>query len=85
MFWVYIIHNPITDRYYIGYSEDPDKRLAQHNEGINKSTKSGAPDWEIIYKEDFPTRSEALRREKSIKARKSKKFIESLVTSKKSD
>jgi putative endonuclease len=79
MYWVYIIYCQKPDRYYIGYSDDPDKRLIQHNEGMNRSTKFGFPNWIIVYREPFPTRIEALKREKAIKARKSKMYLRSLI------
>ena len=79
MYWVYIIYFQKLDRYYIGYSDDPDKRLIQHNEGINRSTKFGSPNWIIVYKEPFPGSIEAMKREKAIKARKSKWYIRSLI------
>ena len=80
MYWVYIIYCKPFDRYYIGYSEDPNHRLIEHNEGINRSTKFGAPDWVLVYTESFRSRIDAMRREKAIKARKSKKYIQSLIT-----
>jgi len=81
MYWVYIIYCQKLDRYYIGYSDDPDRRLIQHNTGINRSTKFGSPNWIIVYREPFPSRIEAMKREKAIKARKSKFFIRSLAES----
>ena len=79
MYWVYIIYCQRLHKFYIGYSHDPDKRLIQHNAGINRSTKSGAPNWAIVYKEFYASRIEAMKREKAIKARKSKSYIRSLI------
>jgi putative endonuclease len=79
MYWVYIIYCQPLDKFYIGYSDNPDKRLIQHNSGINRSTKFGAPNWTIIYKESYASRIEAMKREKAIKARKSKLYVRKLV------
>jgi putative endonuclease len=52
---------------YTGYTIDPVRRLEQHNQGkASKFTRSRLP-VELVYLERFGTRSEALRREISIK------------------
>ncbi len=56
-------------RYYIGITEDINKRLKQHNTGISKWTKR-YKNWRLVYKEDNYTLSEALKREKYIKRQK---------------
>jgi len=83
MYWVYIIYCQTYDKYYTGYSEYPDLRLIGHNQGINRSTKYGAPHWVLVYREPFSTRIEAMKREKAIKVRKSKEYIRALVQLKK--
>lgn len=47
--------------------------------GISTFT-SKANDWELVYKEKFSTREEAYKREKQIKAKKSRKYIEWLIS-----
>ena len=56
-------------KYYIGYTECLDKRLSQHNQGLSKWT-SHYKNWKVIYKEEYATRTEALRREKFLKKQK---------------
>ncbi len=56
-------------KYYIGYTEDLRKRLGQHNEGLSKWTKR-YDDWKVVYKEEYATRTEALKREKYLKRQK---------------
>ena len=46
--------NPRLLRFYIGYSEAPDRRLTQHNSGKVKSTRNFRP-WKKIYQEEFET------------------------------
>ena len=66
--------------YYIGHSEDPNRRLFQHNTGkFYKSTSSGRP-W--ILKAIFQIsgdRGEAMKIESFIKKQKSKILIEKLL------
>ena len=78
MFYTYILCSVSTGRYYVGSCEDPDKRLLRHNNGGVPSTKPYRP-WELVYKETFATRSEALKREREIKAAKSREYIKRLV------
>ncbi len=67
---VYILQSKTIGRRYIGYTEDVEKRLEQHNLGLNTSTRNYGP-WKIIYLEKgFETRQKALKREKEIKKMK---------------
>ncbi len=67
MFFVYVLKSLKNKRRYIGYTIDLEKRLKEHNEGKNTSTRNRGP-WEIIYCEkNFPTRTDAQKREKELK------------------
>ena len=78
---VYILYSPSLDRYYVGHAEDHVLRLDRdHNGGRNTSTKKGRP-WEHRWAKWFETRSEAMAMERSIKARKSRAHIGSLIRS----
>ena len=77
-YFVYILQSLIDSTYYIGSTQDLKERLKRHNEGRSKYTKAKRP-WQLIYFEEFTKRSYATRREKEIKNRKSRQFIESLV------
>ena len=52
---------------YTGWTNDTDKRLSAHNSGTgSKYTRSRLP-VELVYKEEFASKSEAMRRERAIK------------------
>ena len=52
---------------YTGYTDDPQRRLAVHNGGKGaKYTRSRLP-VTLVYQEEFPEKSDALRREAAIK------------------
>lgn len=70
MYTVYILRSNKYERYYVGHSSDIKKRLVEHNSGRTKSTKPYIP-WEIIYTEEYATKSEAYKREQEIKSYKS--------------
>jgi len=53
--------------YYTGWSTDPERRLNQHNSGNGaRYTRSRRP-VELVYTEELPTRSAAMKREIKIK------------------
>ena len=78
MWKVYILYSDKADRYYTGVTDDLPWRLERHNQGWGRYTKRGIP-WEVVYIEKFETKSEALKREREIKERKSKNYIENLI------
>jgi putative endonuclease len=76
--YLYILYSASKDKYYTGESHDPSIRLKLHNEGATRSTKGGVP-WILVYTELHPDRTSALKREKEIKRRKSRKYILELI------
>ena len=77
--FVYIIYSIDHEKYYKGYSTDPYRRLVQHNNKESRYTKHFVP-WKLLFLEKFSSKTEALRREKSLK-KYSKAQIEELVQS----
>ena len=80
LFFVYIIYSSSLDKYYIGYTTDLTKRLNEHNTGVSVYT-SKASDWVLKYQDSFPERELAMKREKEIKSKKSRKYIDWLISS----
>ena len=78
MFHVYILLSESTHKFYIGSTGNLSDRLLRHNSGRSKATKVGIP-WQLVYSEEFPTRSEAIRREIELKSWKSHTRIEALI------
>ena len=74
---VYILYSAEKDIYYIGQTEDVDKRLGEHI--VRKNL--GARDWKIVYKEQYISRAEAVKREQEIKSKKRRSYIEGLIHS----
>ena len=79
MYSIYILFSLKTNKYYVGSTDDLQRRLKHHNGGSTPSTKSGAPNWEIRYTEAVPDRAAALKRELEIKKKKSRNYIEWLI------
>ena len=78
-YYTYILKSEKNGKYYIGSSENPEVRLQQHNWKRTPSTKSGIP-WQLVYTESYETRTEAVKREYEIKRKKSRKYIEYLIS-----
>ncbi len=78
---IYIIYSDSLNRFYIGYTGDEmHVRLSKHNANHKGFTGKNA-DWALKYAEVFMTKKEALKREKEIKAWKSRVKIEKLISS----
>jgi putative endonuclease len=75
---VYILQSDSDGSYYVGSTQDLNERLQRHNEGRSKYTKAKRP-WQLVFHEEYPDRSSAVKRELQIKSRKNRKFIERLV------
>jgi len=78
MYYTYIIYSSSIDKYYIGYTNNLTLRLERHNSSWGKFSSKGVP-WQLVYNEEFNTKSEAIKRENQIKKKKSRKFIEDLI------
>ncbi|WET00462.1 GIY-YIG nuclease family protein [Chryseobacterium arthrosphaerae] len=79
MCYCYILYSKSLDKYYIGHScDDLQERLRKHlsdHKGFTAKTK----DWSIAYFENFRSKLEAYKREREIKAWKSKAKIQKLI------
>ena len=71
---VYILESDKTNKFYVGHTDDLERRIGEHNGGESLSTKHGIP-WKSIYQENFKTRSEAMKRETQIKKRGIERFL----------
>jgi len=77
-FYVYAIKSVNSNYIYVGLTNNPERRIDQHNKGHNKTTKPYAP-FETIYLENAGTRTEARAREKYLKSGAGKEFLKSLI------
>ena len=80
MFYIYILYSETSAIYYVGYTNDVDRRLKEHNSPENNSFTGKHQPWTL--KRAFVTgtsRSKAMKIEKFIKRQKSKVFIEKVI------
>ena len=79
LYKVYILYSTSLDQYYIGHSQDVTDRVFRHNNSGSKATKK-TNDWKLVYTESFNSKASANKREMEIKRKKSKKYIEWLIS-----
>jgi putative endonuclease len=77
MFFIYAIKSKVRNYIYVGMTNNVERRLIEHNNGENRSTKAYKP-FVLIYTEAFPTRIEAREKEKYLKSGIGKEYLKSL-------
>ncbi len=77
-YYIYILQSLVDDSLYIGYTQSIEQRLIQHNAGFSKYTSKKIP-WKVVYTETFPSKKEAIIRERFLKRQKNRKFYVSLI------
>jgi putative endonuclease len=76
--YVYILQSEVDGTFYVGSTENLEERIGRHNQGRSQYTRSKQP-WRLVYTEEHPDRSAAVKRENEIKSKKKRSYIESLV------
>ena len=77
-FFVYVIASEKRGlRFYVGMTQDTERRLKEHNAGKTKSTKGYCP-WILFLTESYDTRAEAREREKYLKSGVGKEKIKKI-------
>ena len=74
IYYTYIVESIRTSNWYIGHSDNTDRRLVEHNSGQNKSTRGRGP-WKIIFLRSFSSKIEANRFELKLKKLRNKDYI----------
>ena len=77
--YMYILKRITTGGYYIGSCKNIEERLTQHNDNKGRYTKNKGP-FELIYKESFDSKADALKREKQVKSYKGGRAFKKLVS-----
>lgn len=65
--YVYALRSATTGKFYIGFTHDLRRRVAEHTKGLNRSTKAYAGTWKLVYYEAHANEADARRREKYLK------------------
>jgi len=74
MYYLYVLLSDIAPKTYTGITNNPERRLKQHNKGYHLYTKRFIP-WKIVYLEKFNDRIEARKREKYFKSAAGRRWL----------
>ena len=75
---VYILKSLTNGRYYIGSTNNFERRLTEHNIGKSKATKFTMP-FELAFLQEYDSLKEARRIERRLKNFKSRIIIEKII------
>ena len=74
MFYNYVLQSVHTKNLYIGYTNDLQRRVKEHNQGLVTSTRPYKP-WRVIYYEACLNEDDAKRRENYLKTTQGQRLI----------
>ena len=77
MFYTYAIKSQGKSYIYVGLTNNPDRRIAEHNDKKERTTRSYAP-FDTILIDEYKSRPEARKREKYLKSGIGKELLKSL-------
>ncbi|MFA6190067.1 MAG: GIY-YIG nuclease family protein [Candidatus Staskawiczbacteria bacterium] len=78
MYFLYILQSVKNNRYYIGSTNNLDRRLSEHNGGKTKSLENLRP-LKIVFSKEFEKEIDARRIERRLKKFKNRNIIENIV------
>ncbi len=73
-FYIYVLFSVKDDKHYIGYTNNLKRRIEEHNEGKNFSTKPRRP-FKLVYFEACLNEDDAKQREKYFKSTIGRRFL----------
>ncbi|WP_333878798.1 GIY-YIG nuclease family protein [Flavobacterium sp.] len=81
MFYFYILHSKLTDKFYVGHTSEPLEERHRKHLSNHSGFTSKAKDWIVVYFEEYNDKSVAYKREMEVKKWKSRIRIEKLISS----
>jgi putative endonuclease len=79
MGYLYIVQSKRNGRYYVGSTNNLDRRIAEHNFGKTKSLKNVLPVL-LVFQKKFDTLAEARKMELKLKKMKSRVILDRIVS-----
>jgi len=77
-YYLYVLQSIEDKKFYVGYTNNITKRLAEHNSGKVKSTKNRKP-MKLVYWEGCLSQKDALKREKYLKTAWGKRYLKNRI------
>jgi putative endonuclease len=78
LFFVYILRSAQSGKFYTRQTNDLDRRMQEHNDPLHndrKYTTRNTGPWELLHREVYATRSEAMKRETWLKSGVGREWI----------
>ncbi len=82
MYTVYTLYSEQFNKIYIGQTENIERRMFEHNNGLLSIYSKRYKPWKVVYTEEYPTRAEAMKRERQLKSQKGREFIWKIIREK---
>ena len=79
MAWVYILRG--VWRYYIGATDNLERRIAEHKRGSNHTTQRFGGQIELVAAKELPSMAEARKLERALKRKKNPRLAISMLRS----
>ncbi len=81
VYTVYVLKSLSTGKLYTGQTDDIKRRLYEHQTGTGpvRYTKGRGP-WILVYSEEYPERSQAMKREKYLKTGVGRDFLRNIIS-----
>jgi predicted GIY-YIG superfamily endonuclease len=79
MAWVYILRG--ARRYYIGATDNLERRTTEHKRGSNHTTHRFGADIELVVAKELPSMAEARKLERILKRKKNPRLAISILQS----
>jgi putative endonuclease len=76
--YVYVLISENNGELYIGYTTNLKVRFAEHNKGLNRSTKKYRP-WTLLYYEAHRNPDDAKRRERYLKTTQGSRALHTML------
>jgi putative endonuclease len=81
LYYTYVLKSEKDGKLYIGWSDDLENRLSEHNKGLVNATCDRRP-LKLVYYEACLSKESAIKREKVLKTGFGRKYIKRRLTSK---
>jgi putative endonuclease len=77
-YFVYIVYNKENEKFYIGQTNNLERRVFEHNNKRTNYTAKYSGNWILVRKEVFGCRTEAIQRENFLKRQRNKDFYKKI-------
>ncbi|WP_081144955.1 GIY-YIG nuclease family protein [Niastella vici] len=80
MYFVYILYSISSGKTYVGFSNNVERRLSEHNITESTGFTLRYRPWTLIQTEEYSTKQQAMAREKFLKTGRGREEIKNYVT-----